>query len=234
MSLSEPALINKLNSKFVAGFRDISDEPYCGLSGKHDATNPAAKTTNGAGPHNTQLFVLDPDGTVLHCLPGFWDPRDLALELDFAAQLGRVWRDPKLNAAQKRARFTTLQLEHLGAHPQDMVDRSVMQGFDKKHETRFRADTSDCVLREGGVQPKLRPRRPKQQDEFKTCDQIVHERMAARPFVAYAAFDTAAYADYGRPKYDKRGQDGCTEQIGHAKPKKAEKPKRRRGAAVLY
>ena len=62
------------------------------------------------------------------------------------------------------------------------------------------------------MQPKLRPSRPKQQDEFKTTDQIVHERMAARPFVKYADFDVAAFSDYGRPKYDKK-QDGCGGEV---------------------
>ena len=38
---------------------------------------------------------------------------------------------------------------------------------------------------------------------FKTTDQIMHERMVRRPFVAYNKFDVAKYAEYGRPLYDK-------------------------------
>ena len=49
-------------------------------------------------------------------------------------------------------------------------------------------------------------------DGFKTCDVIMHQRMAARPFVRYENFDTAQFIDYGKLKYDKqedyRDQDG--------------------------
>jgi hypothetical protein len=31
----------------------------------------------------------------------------------------------------------------------------------------------------------------------------MHERMAARPFVAYAKFDVARFSDYGKNEYDK-------------------------------
>jgi hypothetical protein len=38
---------------------------------------------------------------------------------------------------------------------------------------------------------------------MKTTDEIMHERMAMRPFVPYEQFDVAAYSNYGKPKYDK-------------------------------
>lgn len=193
----------------MCGFRDIAGETYAGRSGLHASANPAARTTNGAGPHNLQVFLLAPDGTVLHCLPGYWDPQDLAFEIAFAEQLWGVWRDSSLTRAQKDERFRALHVAHVDAHPQEMVDRSPMQSFDKKYETKKRPETSDCILREGSRQPRLRPRGKRQQDEFKTTDQIAHERMAARPFVPYAKFDTARFVDYGRPLYDKRKLDGC-------------------------
>jgi hypothetical protein len=90
VTLSNDALIRTLNSQFVCGFRNIRDEPYCGKSGQHDPNSPAVLTTNGAGPHNVQIFVLASDGTVLHCLPGFWNPADLLYELKFAQSLNRV------------------------------------------------------------------------------------------------------------------------------------------------
>jgi hypothetical protein len=203
VSLSNEPVLSLLKSRFVCGWRDISDEAYCGKSGDHEPTNPAVRTTNGAGPHNTQMFVLAADGTVLHCLPGYWDAKDLAQELGLAQRLNRVWRDGLLTREQKDGRFKTMQLAHIAEHPQDMVDRSVMQGFDKKFEEKKRPETSDCILRPGSLQPRLRPSK-KGQDRFKTCDQIVHERMAARPFVKFADFDVAAFSDYGRPKYDKK------------------------------
>jgi hypothetical protein len=38
---------------------------------------------------------------------------------------------------------------------------------------------------------------------FKTTDQIMHERLAYHPFEQYSQFNVAAFADYGKTKYDK-------------------------------
>ena len=51
----------------------------------------AVFTTNGAGPHNIQMFVLAPDGTVLTCLPGYWQSDDLAGELNLAEDLFKLF-----------------------------------------------------------------------------------------------------------------------------------------------
>lgn len=200
MSLSADPTFSLLAHDFVCGWRDITGEPWSGRSGRYDPDDGAVWTTNGAGPHNIQMFVLAPDGTVLHCLPGYWESHDLADELRFAQQLGRVWQDRSLSREQKDAKFRTLQLAHVGQHSRETVGRSELQGFDKKFEAR-RAAVSDCILRPESQQPRFRPR---QDDAFKTTDQIVHERMATRPFVPYEQFDVAAFTDYGRPKYDKK------------------------------
>ena len=206
MSLSRDPAFSLLQSRFVCGWRNIANEPWAGRSGVHEIGNPAVYTTNGAGPHNIQMFVLNPDGTVLHVLPGYWDPRDLAVELQFAEQLNRVWTDPNLTRAAKDRRFHDMQIQHIFRHGQQLVDRSVMQKFDEQFELRWRPDTSDTILRPTSLQPAFRPpQRPREPGVFKTTDQIVHERMAARPFIPYEKFDTAAFVDYGRPKYDKRG-----------------------------
>jgi hypothetical protein len=183
VSLSQDPTFGVLRDKFVCGWRDISGESYCGKSGQYGPDDGAVWTTNGAGPHNMQLFVLAPDGTVLHCLPGYWNSADLALELAFARELYEVWRD---DAPRKNERFAELHRAH--AHPAAMVARSDLQKFDQKFEKK-RARTSDCFTSDG---------------KFKTTDRIMHDRMAARPFVAYDNFDVETYSDYGRPKYDKK------------------------------
>jgi hypothetical protein len=200
VSLSAAPTFDLLRKDFVCGWRDITGEPWSGVSGRYAQDDGAVWTTNGAGPHNIQMFVLAPDGTVLHCLPGYWESHDLAAELVFAEKLGAVWRDPLLSRAQKDAKFRAMNLEHLAAHSRETVGRSELQGFDKKFEAR-RAGVSDCILEPGSIQPRYRPGRD---DRFKTTDQIVHERMAARPFVPYAEFDVARFTDYGRQKYDKK------------------------------
>jgi hypothetical protein len=188
VSLSEDPTLSLLQSKFVCGWKDISGEKYCGVSGHYSPDMGAAWTTNGAGPHNVQLFMLAADGTVLHCLPGFWETHDLAHEIKFAGELHRVWLDPSLTREQKDTKFKEMNLKHADDHPREMVARSQMQGFDKKFEEK-RKGSSDCFSKDGSA---------------KTTDRIMHERMAARPFVAFENFDIAKYVDYGRQKYDKK------------------------------
>lgn len=204
MSLASEPVLSKLQSQFVCGTKDITNEPYCGRSGRHQPDGKAIKTTNGAGPHNLQLFVLAPDGTVLHCLPGYWAPNDLVHELELGQELYHVWKNPTLSRSQKNQMFSQMQLAHYRQHPPDMSRRSNMQGFDQKFEARRRPYQSDTVKN-----PQLAIQALQSNDNkllrqaFKTTDQILHERMAQRPFVPYGQFDVAAYSDYGRQKYDK-------------------------------
>ena len=204
MSLSQEPAFTALKDDFICGVRDITNEPYAGLSGRHDATGNAINTTNGAGPHNVQLFMLASDGTVLECLPGYWNPRDLVSEMNFASELNQLWRNPKLSKGQKDMEFRQMQLAHLQQHSPMTVKRSKMQGFDQKFEAQHRLYTSDTIAHPGMISPSmLQPGGQLPQEAFKTTDTIMHERMAARPFVPLERFDVAAYVEYGRPKYDK-------------------------------
>lgn len=201
MSLSLDPAFSTLKENYVCGYRDITNEPYSGISGRHDTFGNAVKTTNGAGPHNIQMFVLSPDGTVLTCLPGYWAPQDLTAELGLAQQLNQVWQDPHLSRDEKNRLFYQMHMGHISQHSMAMVRRSKMQGFDQKYEAKFRLATSDTIRDRNLIsdpEAKMLP-----QQAFKTTDEIMHERMAQRPFMQYQNFDVAAFADYGRPKYDK-------------------------------
>jgi hypothetical protein len=202
VSLSNEPAYSELKNHFVCGYRDISDEKYAGNSGTHKMNGNAVDTTNGAGPHNLQLFCMNPDGTVLHCLPGYWNPKDLALELQFAEKLNDVYSNGSLTAQEKADAFKRMQLDHVRAHPQDMVARSQMQHFDQKFEATHRLLTSDTikdrVLAGSGEWDKNVT-----ENAFKTTDEIMHQRMASRPFEPYTAFDTARFVDYGTTTYDK-------------------------------
>ena len=68
VSLSDEGVLQNLKRNYVVGYKNITGASYAGKSGKHDTTAPAVYTTNGAGPHNVQLFFLSPDGVVIHCL----------------------------------------------------------------------------------------------------------------------------------------------------------------------
>ncbi len=208
MSLSQEPVFSELKNKFICGARDIENEPYCGVSGRHAPDGKGIVTTNGAGPHNLQLFVLAPDGTVLHCLPGYWNPHDLSQELAFSMQLLQIWQDPRLAISEKKARFSRMQLAHVGKHGPEMVRRSQMQGFDKKFEAKNRPYQSDTVRDPAMAVQALRTNDNRLlKQAFKTTDQIMHERMAQRPFVPYEQFDVAYYTDYGRQKYEKHEED---------------------------
>jgi hypothetical protein len=201
VSLSSEPAFSTLKEGYVCGYRDISNEPYSGISGRHDPNGNAVVTTNGAGPHNIQMFVLSQDGTVLTCLPGYWDPRDLSEELELAQKLNQVWLNPSLSRAEKDQIFRQMHSGHLNQHSFATARRSRMQGFDQKWEAKHKLHTSDTIRNASLISDPNAKMLP--QDAFKTTDEIMHERMAARPFVHYTRFDVAAYADYGRPKYDK-------------------------------
>ena len=199
MSLSSDPVIAKLSSQFVCGVRDITGQPWAGRSGTHAPGGQAFLAKNGAGPHNLQLFILAPDGAVMHCLPGYWDPRDLAGELELAQQIYKIYQRPDLSASQKAALFRNRQLSHLQQHSSAMAGRSKMEGFDMKYEAKQRPKTSDTIKSlQFDKQGKPLP------SSFKTTDVIMHERMSARPFIPYEQFDVEAFSDYGRPKYDKK------------------------------
>lgn len=224
MSLSQEPALSALQADFVCGVKDITGEPYAGRSGIHNTYGNAVQTTNGAGPHNIQLFVLAPDGTVLHCLPGYWSPQDLAYELEFAGKLNQVWQDKSLSKPQKDDLFKRMHLAHMQDHCAAMVRRSQMQGFDQQYEAKTRLHTSDTIrdakaitasFENGDMHPPHRA--------FKTTDEIMHERMSKRAFVPYERFDVATYSDYGRPFYDKNED----ERDAHAERLKQERHGRR-------
>jgi len=189
-----------LKDQFVCGFHDISHEHYAGASGKHLPDQNAVDTTNGAGPHNIQMFVLAPDGTVLTCLPGYWHSQDLASELAFAQGLNEIWTNPEMSLDQKKAEFSRMQIGHISEEPKGESNRSRMQGFDIQFEAQKRLNRTDVFYNPRMVDPSGKHIPP---NLVKTTDVIMHERMAARPFVPYNKFDVAAYADYGKPVYDK-------------------------------
>ena len=199
MSLSQDAVLQVLKANFVCGYKNITGESYAGRSGHHDPDAPAVYTTNGAGPHNVQLFLLAPDGTVLHCLPGYWAAQDLIYEMRFALSLYPVWKNDSLSPETKKKLFAAAQLQGLRQHPRDMMERSHLQSFDAKAEQA--KPNSDFRFRPGDYRP---PWHLGKHDALKTTDQVVHERMAQQPFVPYEDFDVEKFTDYGKMLYDKK------------------------------
>ncbi len=172
------------------------------MSGRHEVWGNAVNTTNGAGPHNIQIFVLNPDGTVLHCLPGYWAPDDLITELGFAQRVNQVYTQ-SASLDTKKQQFVQMQLAHIKQHSSAMVGRSHMQGFDEMYEAKKRLNTTDTIANLAVVKNALATNSHIPDSAFKTTDVIMHERDAKQPFVSYDQFDVVSFSDYGKTKYDK-------------------------------
>ena len=207
-----------LRSDFEVGWCDIRRQDYVGYSAGYSyKSHCAVGTTNGAGAHNVQIFVLSPDKVVLHALPGFWAPEDLARELRFAKVLYRLWQDEGRTLAEKRDMNRRLQLREPRRHPVGMYARSAWQGFDAAAESR-RQGQRDTVLDvevpalsrtlTGRLQQLSIQSAGRTGKLMKPLNLLVHERMAARPFVAFDDFDIEEFVDYGRLFYDLNARHG--------------------------
>lgn len=186
-----------LREDFVVGWMNNEREEYCGTSRAYARTQTAVGTTNGAGGHNVQMFVLSPDLVVLHALPGFWHPEDLRAELEFAKVLDRLWRDDGRTREQKEQMWKRLHTIELRRQSEATTARSDWQGFDRSMELqRARTENRDTVLITSAG-PQVKP-----------LNQVVHERLMALPFVQFEDFDIASFVDYGKTHYDNnRGHD---------------------------
>jgi hypothetical protein len=209
VSLSKEPAYSELKNHFVCGYRNIMGESYAGNSGTHKPNGNAVDTTNGAGSHNIQMFIMNPDGTVVHCLPGFWNAQDLVSELQLGRKLNDLYNNHELSPELKSKQYANLQIEHIRMHSPEEAERSKLQGFDAKHEAMkpnsdFVKDRS-MLAGEWGAHC---------MEGLKTTDVVMHERMAKRPFMTYTGFDVAQFADYGTETYDKH-EDALDENGQH-------------------
>ena len=134
MTLPDQRVFPLLRDDFVLGWSDIATADYCGTSHGYTRRQTAVGTTNGAGGRNVQIFVLAPDGVVLHALPGFWHPEDFAEELRFAQQVAALWSDPDRTRADKERMFGALHAVALRRCDEHTTARSDWQGFDRNRE----------------------------------------------------------------------------------------------------
>jgi hypothetical protein len=200
-----------LTDDFVLGFKNIERAPFVGSSLGYARNRAAVETTNGAGAHNVQVFVLSADLVVLHALPGYWRSEDLARELSLAKAMHRLWRDDTRTRAQKDQLWTRMHLSEPTLQGEETARRSAWQSFDAFHE-RHRAqgcdrDTFLVPPGEGVTEIRLKP-----------INVLVHERLARRPFVPFAEFDVEQFLDYGQRHYDNNaGIDRKGRSFGRAR-----------------
>jgi hypothetical protein len=217
VTLANDDVRQMLRSRFVVGWHNIWRQPYVGQSNGYSRQQTAIGTSNGAGGRNMQVFVLSPDLVVLHALPGFWHPADFAHELRFAEALAGVWADAKLTRAQKDHLFRTVQLAELRSHDEATYARSSWQDFDAHTERARAAQTGsrDTLANLTCAGPMPTPAELASAT-MKPLNVLVHERMATRPFVPFAAFDVEAFVDYGQTYYDNNHGRG---DVGVALPR---------------
>lgn len=206
MTLPDPEVLDLLANDFVVGWSNIEREDHVGTSHGYQDNQTAVGTTNGAGGRNLQLLVLSSDGVVLHALPGFWHPADLAAELRFSRQVHRLWLEPERTRAQKDAMFLALHRYELARQSADTIARSDWQGFDRWAEVqRCKQAPRDTML---SVATTGETSVPGKDVELKPLNVVARERMMAQPFRKLADFDVEAFVDYGRVLYDNNaGQD---------------------------
>lgn len=192
MTLPDPEVLDLLRDEFVVGWHNIVAEDHVGVSRGYHRQQTSIGTTNGAGGRNLQIFVLAPDLTVLHALPGFWHPDDLVRELRFAQTVDRLHRDAGRSDEAKTAMLRRLHEQHLRTQPLATRLRSTWQSFDGHTEHQRGAHERRDTLRYVGDR----------KFELRRLDEVVHRRMAAQPFVPFAEFDVEAFVDYGKVHYD--------------------------------
>lgn len=189
MTLPDEHVLSLLRDRFVLGARNIERDRHVGTSHGYKRTQTAVGTTNGAGGRNVQILVLATDSTVVHALPGFWHPQELAAELRLALELHRLHHDDGRSAAARLQMFRAL---HTAAARCEPSPRDEWQSFDAREELeRATKQPRDTVVSSADGRQSL-----------KSIRRLVHDRLLAQPFPRLADFDLEAFVDYGRAFYD--------------------------------
>ncbi len=180
--------MNLLTANFVTAFKNIDGkERYAGRSNKHQPSMAAQKVWNCTAAKNIQMFILTEDGKILHCLPGFWDVKPFLEEVQFAMKLNKIYKS-KMSIADRNEKFLDAHLTHALQHDAETVGASKHQGFDAKH---LQKTGNKDFQRKSGFKG----------SGLKRSDQVMHERMAQRPFVSFEQFNVAEYVEMGRRVY---------------------------------
>ncbi|WP_372368951.1 hypothetical protein [Candidatus Uabimicrobium sp. HlEnr_7] len=178
-----------MKKNFVCGLRNIANKTtYAGTSNKHLPSYEAVTVTNCSGHHNVQMFFMTKDARVVNCLPGFWNPDAFLSEVKLATSLNKLYHSSRVSISKRNELFLDAHLEKAFLSDKKLHKQSKLQGFDVKNiEKRSESDFKrDSVFVDTGL---------------KSSDQVLHERMAERPFLPFEMFDTAQYIDMGRKKY---------------------------------
>ena len=104
-----------------------------------------------------------------------------------ALDLGKLYYKKDISAAERNSLYLDLHLRHAVEHSPDVRHASAHQGFDKMNLEK--RQESDFQRKEGFVTGLKRP------------DQVVHERLAERPYAPLASVDVKKLIDMGQRQY---------------------------------
>ena len=191
MTLSNDKVINQINTAFVSGWQNIKGKKsYAGVSNTHMPSYAAKNINTCSGGRNIQMYFMTPDGRVVHCLPGYWNAADFYTQAGFAVKLGNLAFNKSISNADRNEKFLDMHLQKAHGHNYGLVEGAKLQGFDVKY---VKNNTNDFTRGSKGFVQGV-----------KLVDQVVHERMAARPFLPFEKFDAREFTKLGikRYKYD--------------------------------
>jgi hypothetical protein len=88
---------------FALAWKNIKDDPSSGSSFRHDPDEEASPLIRGIGNHNVQLLFLTPKAELVHVLAGYWSPKDLLREIEFARKLADLPKEKIVEAHRTHA-----------------------------------------------------------------------------------------------------------------------------------
>lgn len=186
MTLANPKVTQLLEKNFVCAWKNIQGTDYAGTSNKHFPEYAATEVETCAGHNNVQMFFMTADGRVLNCLPGFWDSEAFLSEAQLAIELNQLYLNTP-SIATRNEKFLDAHLNQFSKYDSKMLRKSQLTGFDQR--TVEGQQGSDFKRKEGNTK------------DLKSTVQIVHERMAERPFTPFESFDVKRFVDMGQQSY---------------------------------
>src|SRR5579871_6625032 len=116
VTFRDQKVIEKVSQKFSATWLNTGTS-YKGNAlscGKEDLTSAfAAWWPSGRASSNVKTLISNPEGELLHVIPGYVKPGDLVRELDFALEVGEALDKAGTDKAARRGAFVALHEKRL-------------------------------------------------------------------------------------------------------------------------
>lgn len=143
VTFQDPEVVRRVTQDCAAvttnalpGFETVRlDDPKFGAAASSLADSVAKGLEVGCASANIATLLSNAEGEVLHVAPGFFPPRDLIRELDFALSVGRAVEGAGAEAGARRRACAALHAERLRWIPnQARIPDSKRAALAKAHE----------------------------------------------------------------------------------------------------